>query len=146
MGMAEEKNVVKISENKQIFLKSLCFILSIYLLVNGIIFIWDCGLIVDALAIFSLLGVFLVAIPMYFFLKSNVKKFWRYLANMSIVHIILFLLEFVTVCILDRNGFFAGWEFLCWLVSSIVALVGIGIILLIDLFFNFYLSMVQGEK
>jgi hypothetical protein len=136
----------KFSENKQIFLKSLFFVLSIYLLINGIIFIWDSALIVDALAIFSLLGVFLVATPMYFFLKSNIKKFWRYLANMTIVHIILFLVEFVTVYILDHNGFFTGWESMCWLVSSIVALLGFGIILLIDLIYNFYFAIFKAKK
>jgi hypothetical protein len=136
----------KFSENKQIFLKSLFFVLSIYLLINGIIFIWDSALIVDALAIFSLVGVFLVATPIYFFLKSNVKKFWRYLANMTIVHIALFLVEFVTVYILDHNGFFTGLESMCWLVSSIVALLGFGIILLIDLIYNLCFAIFKVKK
>jgi hypothetical protein len=143
MKLAKE---YKFSENKQIFLKSLFFVLSIYLLINGIIFIWDSALIVDALAIFSLVGVFLVATPMYFFLKSNIKKFWRYLANMTIVHIILFLVEFVTVYILDHNGFFTGLESMCWLVSSIVALLGFGIILLIDLIYNLCFVIFKVRK
>ncbi len=146
MGLSEEKTTVKSSENKQIFLKSLFFVLAIYLLVNGINFIWDLGLIVDTLAVFSLFGVFLAATPMYFFLKSNIKNFWRYLANMAIVHIILFLVEFVSVYILDHNGFFTGWESLCWLVSSIVVFLGLGIILLIDLIHNFYLSILREKN
>ena len=60
MKLAKEH---KFSENKQIFLKSLFFVLSIYLLINGIMFIWDSKLIVESVAVFSLLGVFLVATP-----------------------------------------------------------------------------------
>lgn len=146
MGKAEEKNVVKISENKQIFLKSLFFMLSIFLLLNVIFLLWDSAFIVEGVAIFSLAGSFLVATPVYFFMKSNVKNFWRYWVNMLVVYIILFLLEFATAFILDLVGFFTDWESLFLIAASIVFLIIGGIILLLDLSHNVYISITQGKK
>lgn len=146
MGLSEEKTAVKSSENKQIFFKSLFFVLSIYLLVNGIVFIGDLALMDTGVAMISVLGVFLVATPVYFFLKSNIKNFWRYLANMTIVHVTLFFVEFVIVFILDHNGFFGVWEAVVWLISTFIALGGVGVILLIDLIYTINYTILNGKK
>ncbi len=138
MKISKEESVVKCSENKQIFLKSLFFMLSIYLIVNGLVFIGNEGLISTPMIFFALLLVFLIATPAYFFLKSNIKNFRRYLANMTIVHIVLFLVEFGIIFILDYMDFFKGWSALGWLAGCVFILAGIGIILLIDLVYNVY--------
>jgi len=133
-----EKKTEKLSENKQIFLKSLFYILSVHLLVSGINFAWLRGP-MSPMWIFSLVVLFLVSVPTYFFLKSNIKKTWRYLANMSIVHGALCTLELIIIFILYAMNFFKDLEWLFWFFNAIIIFCGIGLILLIDLFFIIYI-------
>ncbi len=140
-----DKSTKKLSENKQIFLKSLFYILSVHLLANGINFAWSRRTI-SPMWLVSLIVIFLVSVPTYFFLKSNIKKTWRYLANMSMVHGALCAFELIIIFILYAMNFFKGFEWLFWFFNAIIIFCGIGLILLIDLFFIIYIQVTKGKK
>ncbi len=146
MKSVEEKTTADIQqENKKIFLKSLFFVLSFYLLANGIVFAATSEWISVSGALLGFLGLVLVAAPTYFFLKSDVKNFKRYLLNMSAVHLSLFLLEFVILFVLEFVGFFKGIVSVAWFSASGVIFLSLGLILLLDLIYYFYYVLSKGK-
>ena len=141
-----EKRAEKISENKQIFLKSIFFVLSIYFLVSVICVLSYMELIDSVASFFSFICIYLISLPMYFFLKSNIKKTWRYLSNMAIVNGAFLGVGVVIVLILCAMELFKDWERVA--VIFIIANIFCGILsfILIDLVYLVFNWQIKRKK